>query len=101
MFEGMKAYRGVDGKIRLFRPELNMERMLHSTSRIGLPSFRSEELIKCICRLISIDQEWVPHSTTSSLYIRPTFIGVDVSTILYYYNSRAKRGITIELRVLL
>ncbi|EFN70181.1 Branched-chain-amino-acid aminotransferase, cytosolic [Camponotus floridanus] len=77
MFEGMKAYRGVDGKIRLFRPELNMERMLHSTSRIGLPSFRSEELIKCICRLISIDQEWVPHSTTSSLYIRPTFIGVD------------------------
>ncbi|GAB1861554.1 Branched-chain-amino-acid aminotransferase [Camponotus japonicus] len=77
MFEGMKAYRGVDDKIRLFRPELNMERMLHSTSRIGLPSFRSEELIKCICRLISIDQEWVPHSTTSSLYIRPTFIGVD------------------------
>jgi len=78
----MKAYRGVDGKIRLFRPELNMERMNNSAIRVGLPSFRGEELIKCICRLISIDQEWVPHSTASSLYIRPTLIGIDVSIIL-------------------
>ncbi|CAL1683270.1 unnamed protein product [Lasius platythorax] len=77
LFEGMKAYRGVDNKIRLFRPELNMERMNNSAMRIGLPSFRGEELIKCICRLITIDQEWVPHSTASSLYIRPTFIGID------------------------
>lgn len=80
----MKAYRGVDGKIRLFRPELNMERMNNSAARIGLPSFSGEELIKCISRLISIDQEWVPHSTASSLYIRPTFIGIDVSIILYF-----------------
>ncbi|XP_024881218.1 branched-chain-amino-acid aminotransferase, cytosolic-like [Temnothorax curvispinosus] len=77
LFEGMKAYRGVDGKIRLFRPELNMERMNNSAIRVGLPPFRGEELIKCICRLISIDQEWVPHSTASSLYIRPTLIGID------------------------
>lgn len=78
----MKAYRGVDGKIRLFRPELNMERMNNSAVRSGLPPFRGEELIKCLCRLISIDQEWVPHSTASSLYIRPTLIGIDVSTVL-------------------
>ncbi|XP_012225866.1 branched-chain-amino-acid aminotransferase, cytosolic isoform X1 [Linepithema humile] len=77
LFEGMKAYRGVDGKIRLFRPELNMERMNNSAIKVGLPPFRGEELIKCICRLISIDQEWVPHSTASSLYIRPTLIGID------------------------
>ncbi|XP_012533156.1 branched-chain-amino-acid aminotransferase, cytosolic isoform X1 [Monomorium pharaonis] len=77
LFEGMKAYRGVDGKIRLFRPELNMERMNNSAVKSGLPSFGGEELIKCICRLISIDQEWVPHSTSSSLYIRPTLIGID------------------------
>jgi len=76
----MKAYRGVDCKIRLFRPELNMERMNGSAIKVGLPPFGGEELIKCICRLISIDQEWVPHSTASSLYIRPTFIGIDVST---------------------
>lgn len=75
----MKAYRGVDGKIRLFRPELNMKRMNNSAIKVGLPTFRGEEFIKCLCRLISIDQEWVPHSTSSSLYIRPTLIGIDVS----------------------
>ncbi|XP_076249311.1 branched chain amino acid transaminase isoform X2 [Calliopsis andreniformis] len=77
LFEGLKAYRGVDGKIRLFRPELNMERMNHSAIRTGLPTFSGDELIKCCCRLISIDQEWVPHSTASSLYVRPTLIGID------------------------
>ncbi|XP_003693821.1 branched-chain-amino-acid aminotransferase, cytosolic [Apis florea] len=77
LFEGLKAYRGVDGKIRIFRPELNMERMNSSAMRTGLPVFIGEELIKCLCRLISIDQEWVPHSTASSLYIRPTMIGID------------------------
>lgn len=76
----MKAYRGVDGKIRVFRPEMNMERMNASAVRSGLPTFNGNELIKCINRLISIDQEWVPHSEASSLYIRPTLIGIDVST---------------------
>ncbi|XP_076178920.1 branched chain amino acid transaminase isoform X2 [Ptiloglossa arizonensis] len=77
LFEGLKAYRGVDGKIRIFRPQLNMERMNNSAMRTGLPTFIGDELIKCCCRLISIDQEWVPHSTASSLYIRPTLIGID------------------------
>ncbi|XP_043259496.1 branched-chain-amino-acid aminotransferase, cytosolic isoform X1 [Colletes gigas] len=77
LFESLKAYRGVDGKIRIFRPQLNMERMKNSAIRTGLPTFIGEELIKCCCKLISIDQEWVPHSTASSLYVRPTFIGID------------------------
>jgi branched-chain amino acid aminotransferase len=37
LFEGMKAYRGVDGKVRLFRPDLNMSRMHRSTHRSALP----------------------------------------------------------------
>ena len=37
LFEGMKAYRGDDGKIRLFRPELNMRRMLSTAERSVLP----------------------------------------------------------------
>lgn len=76
----MKAYRGVDGKIRVFRPDMNMDRMNSSAVRSGLPTFNGTELIQCINRLISIDQEWVPHSEASSLYIRPTLIGIDVST---------------------
>lgn len=75
----MKAYRGIDGKIRLFRPDLNMHRMNLSAQGVGLPTFDSNEFIKILCRLIQVDQEWVPHSETSSLYIRPTLIGIDVS----------------------
>lgn len=75
----MKAYRGVDGRIRTFRPDMNMERMNRSAARAGLPTFSGPELVKCLNRLVSIDQEWVPHSESSSLYIRPTYIGIDVS----------------------
>lgn len=44
-----------------------------------LQNFDGEELMKCIIDLIVIDQEWVPYSNTSSLYIRPTLIGTEVS----------------------
>ncbi|KAJ8918143.1 hypothetical protein NQ315_011600, partial [Exocentrus adspersus] len=77
LFEGLKAYRGVDDKVRIFRPELNMMRMNKSAYNAGLPTFDGYELIKCINRLIQIDQEWVPHGEGSSLYIRPTLIGID------------------------
>lgn len=77
LFEGMKAYRGVDGRIRLFRPDMNMSRMNLSAQRSGLPTFEGDEYVKCLARLLSIDQEWVPHTETASLYIRPTIIGID------------------------
>lgn len=73
----MKAYRGVDGRIRLFRPEMNMHRMNLSAARSGLPTFTGEEMIGCIERLVSVDQEWVPHQSSASLYIRPTLIGIE------------------------
>ncbi|XP_063530401.1 branched-chain-amino-acid aminotransferase, cytosolic isoform X2 [Cydia strobilella] len=79
LFEGMKAYRGVDDKIRLFRPDLNMKRMNLAAHRSGLPIFNGEELIKCMKRLIQIDQEWVPHSESSTLYIRPTLIATEAT----------------------
>lgn len=78
----MKAYRGVDGRLRLFRPNMNMNRMNLSAQRSGLPTFDGDEFINCLRRLISIDQEWVPYNDTASLYIRPTLIGIDVS---YFY----------------
>jgi len=77
LFEGMKAYRGYDGKIRLFRPDLNMKRLLASAARISLPSFDPIQLQRCIERLVAVDHDWVPDSTSSTLYIRPTFIGTD------------------------
>ncbi|XP_005992339.1 branched-chain-amino-acid aminotransferase, cytosolic isoform X2 [Latimeria chalumnae] len=79
LFEGMKAYRCVDNKIRLFRPRLNMDRMLKSAERACLPNFDKEELLECIRKLVEVDKEWVPYSTSASLYIRPTFIGTESS----------------------
>ncbi|XP_030645500.1 branched-chain-amino-acid aminotransferase, mitochondrial isoform X2 [Chanos chanos] len=79
LFEGMKAYRGVDNHIRLFRPMLNMERMHRSAKRCCLPVFDKAELLECIKKLVEVDQEWVPYSQDASLYIRPTFIGTEPS----------------------
>ncbi|XP_041033729.1 branched-chain-amino-acid aminotransferase, cytosolic-like isoform X1 [Carcharodon carcharias] len=79
LFEGMKAFRGVDNKIRMFRPDLNMERMHRSALRACLPDFDKAELVECIRKLIEVDREWVPYSDAASLYIRPTFIGTEPS----------------------
>lgn len=77
LFEGMKAYHGPDGEIRLFRPDLNLERMVTSAVSLGLPSFDPNELRECIIRLIDVDRKWVPKSPSTSLYIRPTFMGTE------------------------
>lgn len=50
VFEGMKAYRGADGQIRMFRPHLNMERMVTGAQRAQLPTFPPEQLMRCINR---------------------------------------------------
>ncbi|KOS16475.1 branched-chain-amino-acid aminotransferase [Malassezia pachydermatis] len=79
LFEGLKAYRDPNGKVRLFRPDKNMERMNRSATRISLPNFDGEELIKLLKKLLEIDQEWVPSEPGYSLYIRPTLIGTQES----------------------
>ena len=73
----MKAYRGVDNKIRLFRPEENMKRMNNTAIRTSLPSFDGHELLKCLKQLIEIEREWVPYSQASTLYVRPSMIGTE------------------------
>lgn len=79
LFEGLKAYRGHDNKIRLFRPDLNMDRMHRSALRVTLPVFDKKELLQCIQQLVLLDKDWVPYSTSASLYIRPALIGTEPS----------------------
>lgn len=76
-FEGLKAYRGHDGRLRLFRPDLNARRMLMSTLRISLPGFDPAELEKLIVALMAVDgPKWLPPSRPGSfLYLRPAVIG--------------------------
>lgn len=76
VFEGMKAFAGADGRVRLFRPELNMRRLERSAQRMGFPEFDGTELLECIKKWLQIDQEWVPKSEGSCLYIRPVLLEV-------------------------
>lgn len=54
-FEGMKVYRGYDGKMRLFRPDCNGERLCTSGRRASLPTFRHDELKRLIAKLLQVD----------------------------------------------
>ncbi|KAF9885696.1 hypothetical protein FE257_012678 [Aspergillus nanangensis] len=76
-FEGMKVYRGYDGKLRLFRPDCNGERLVNSSQRTSLPGFRFEELKRLIAKLMQIDgARWLPKDQPGRfLYLRPTMIG--------------------------
>ena len=74
-FEGLKAYRGYDGKVRLFRPSRNCERFLLSSTRIACPDFAPAAVEELIKRLVAVDcEKWLPEPG-SFLYIRPTMIG--------------------------
>ncbi|KAI0594704.1 aminotransferase [Biscogniauxia sp. FL1348] len=76
-FEGLKAYRGYDGKLRLFRPDCNAKRMAISAARVGLPTFDTAELEKLIINLMEVDgARWLPKSRPGQfLYLRPALIG--------------------------
>lgn len=54
-FEGMKVYRGYDGKLRLFRPDCNGERLNTSSQRSSLPGFKYDELKKLVAKLMQVD----------------------------------------------
>ncbi|RLV95818.1 Branched-chain-amino-acid aminotransferase cytosolic [Spathaspora sp. JA1] len=79
LFEGMKAYRDNNGKIRTFRGDKNMIRMNKSAERIALPTFDGEELLKCIDKFLLLDSDFVPEGKGYSLYLRPTLIGTTAS----------------------
>ncbi|KAJ3097364.1 branched-chain-amino-acid aminotransferase [Phlyctochytrium bullatum] len=78
-FEGMKAYKDKNGKIRLFRPDMNMARLLRSCKRLTLPGFDTEQFLECIKELLRVDERWIPAERGYSLYIRPTAIATQES----------------------
>lgn len=79
LFEGMKAYKDVNGKVRLFRPDMNMKRMNTSAARIALPTFEGEQLISLIKKLVALDKGWIPSEPGHSLYVRPALIGTEAA----------------------
>ncbi len=70
-FEGMKAYRLADGSVQLFRPEKNAQRMINTNKRMCLPTLPVEDFVEAVKAIVKVDEDWVPHSEGTSLYIRP------------------------------
>ena len=77
LFEGLKAYRCEDGKIRLFRPDKNIERMNNTCARMCVPEIPAEDVLQAIKTLVDYEKDWVPHSEGTSLYIRPFIIATE------------------------
>ena len=76
IFEGMKAFRGKDGKIRLFRWEENAKRFRHSAHGIMMPEVPDELFKEAVFKSILANKEFIPsYGTQGSLYIRPLLIG--------------------------
>jgi branched-chain amino acid aminotransferase len=77
IFEGLKAYRGADDSIYLFRPEMNIKRLNQSASRLCMPGLDIDQVMEGLKALILMDQEWIPGSEGTSLYIRPVMLATE------------------------
>jgi len=85
MFEGLKAYKGEDGKSYLFRPDMNGKRTNNTNDRLCIPQIPVEDFVQAVQAVVKVDEDWIPTEPGTSLYIRPfiiatePFLGVDVS----------------------
>jgi branched-chain amino acid aminotransferase len=77
IFEGVKAYKNINGEVNIFRPEENWKRFNRSAERMGMPEIPQDIFLEGMRELIALDKNWVPDSEGCSLYIRPFMIGTD------------------------
>ncbi len=75
-FEGLKAYRGKDGKVRLFRWQENARRMRNSADGIMMAEVPDELFFEAISKVVELNAAYIPpYGTGASLYLRPLLIG--------------------------
>lgn len=75
-FEGLKAFMGKDGKIRLFRWEENAKRLLSSADGIKMAAFPIELFREAIFKVIQLNRKFVPpYGSGATLYVRPLLYG--------------------------
>ncbi len=78
-FEGLKAFRGVDGKVRLFRADENGKRMQASARKLCLPEPPLELFLEACYEVVKRNMDYVPpYESGAALYLRPTLIGTKV-----------------------
>ena len=77
IFEGLKAFRGKDGKVRIFRLEENAKRIITSAEGIKMQPIPVELFCEMVKRVVKLNERFVPpYGSGASLYIRPLEIGI-------------------------
>ncbi len=75
-FEGLKAYRGKDDKVRVFRMDKNAERLQSTCRGILMPEVPTELFCEMVRKVVTLNEKWVPaYGSGATLYIRPLLIG--------------------------
>ncbi|WP_277016630.1 branched-chain amino acid aminotransferase [Prevotella corporis] len=75
-FEGLKAYRCPDGKVRLFRVEENAARLQRTSRGIVMPEVPTELFVEMAKKVVRLNQEYIPtYESGATLYLRPLLIG--------------------------
>jgi branched-chain amino acid aminotransferase len=75
-FEGLKAFKGRDGKVRIFRMDENARRMQSSCDGILMPRLPEEIFMEAVRRAVKLNEKFIPpYESGASLYIRPLLIG--------------------------
>ncbi len=77
MFEGLKAYKGENGEVYLFRPDMNAKRTNSSNDRLVIPQIPEEDFVQAVSAVVDVDRDWIPTEPGTSLYIRPFIIATD------------------------
>lgn len=78
IFDGLKAFRGADGRIRLFRAQRHAERLNRSAKIMCIPEMPVDIVRRSFEALVALEHEWVPRKPGTALYLRPTVIATDV-----------------------
>jgi len=75
-FEGMKAFKGKDGKIRIFRMEENAKRLQSSCDGILMAKLPIDKYVEAVLKVVKLNERFVPpYESGASLYIRPVLFG--------------------------
>lgn len=78
IFEGLKAYTTEDGRIVIFRPDLNAERLANSARRMEMPVFPEDKFVDAVVQTVKANADYVPpYGTGATLYVRPYMFGIN------------------------
>jgi branched-chain amino acid aminotransferase len=77
LFDGLKAFRGVDGKIRVFRIDRHCARLTDGAARLNIPNVDRELVREALLEFVKVERDWVPAAAGTALYLRPTIIATE------------------------